>query len=119
MLPQLFVRLSVIEQCRDLGNKSIADRKDTRYPRDGSDYVRSKAVHAEKYRAGNQDEPYGQRDRAASARSPKLLAGGRLHGGQDIPATSASPRYRPPATRDPCDERERRRSTGATEFRVD
>jgi hypothetical protein len=91
VLPQLFVRLSVVKQGRDLGNKSIADRKDTRYPGDGSDHVRSKAVHAEKYSAGNQDDPYSQRDRAASARSPILLAGGRLHGGQDIPTTSAGP----------------------------
>jgi hypothetical protein len=107
VLPQLFVRLSVVEQDRDLSNKSIADRKDTRYPSDGSEYVRGKTVDAEKHRAGNQADPYSQCDRATSAYSPKLLAGGRLHGRQDIPATSAAPYYRPPATYDHCDERER------------
>jgi hypothetical protein len=91
VLLRLFITLSVVEQGRDLGNKSIADRKDARYPSDGSQYVRSNTLDAEKYRAGNQADPDSQRNRATSARSPKLLAGGRLHGGQDIPATSASP----------------------------
>ena len=91
---QLFVWLSVVEQGRDLGNKSVADRKDTPYPRDGGEYIRSKTIDAEKHSTGNQDDPYSQRDRATSARSPKLLARGRLHGRQDIPETSASTWYR-------------------------
>jgi hypothetical protein len=41
----------------------------------------------EKHSAGNEDDPYSQRDPAMSARSGKLLAGRRLHGRQDIPTT--------------------------------
>ena len=85
-LGELFVALSVVEQGHDLNNESIADREETRYPRDSSEYVRSKTPHAEKHSAGNQDDPYSERDPAAPACSPILLAGGRLHGRQDIPA---------------------------------
>ena len=53
----LFVRLSVIEQGHDLNNKSVADRQETRNPRDRSEYVRSKAPHAEKHSSGNQHNP--------------------------------------------------------------
>ena len=44
----------------DLNNKSIADRQETRYSRDSSEYVRSKTTHAEKHSAGNQHDPYSQ-----------------------------------------------------------
>jgi hypothetical protein len=70
-----------------LDNESIGGRKEPRYPRDGREYVRSQTSHAEKHSAGNEDDPYSQRDPATSARSRKLLAGRRLHGRQDIPTT--------------------------------
>jgi hypothetical protein len=38
-----------------LDNKSIGDRKETRYPRDRREYVRSETSHAEKHGAGNED----------------------------------------------------------------
>jgi hypothetical protein len=86
----LFVRLSVVEQGHDLNDKSVADRQETRYSRDSSEYVRSKTPHAKKHSSGNQHNPRSERDQATSARSPILLTGGRLHRRQDIPATRAA-----------------------------
>src|SRR5688572_13146209 len=86
----LFVRLSVVEQGHDLNDQSVADRQETRYPRDRSEYVRSKAPHAEKHSSGNQHNPCSERDPATSARSPILLAGGPLHSRHDISTNRAA-----------------------------
>jgi hypothetical protein len=78
---------AVVDQSHDLDNKSMGDRKETRYPREGGEYVPSKTSHAEKHSAGDQDDPCSQLNPATSAGSRKLLAGRRLHGRQDIPTT--------------------------------
>jgi hypothetical protein len=63
-----------------LDDKSICDRKETRYPSDGREYVGSKTSHAEKHCAGNQDDPYNQREPASSAHPDIRHGARRLHG---------------------------------------